>query len=182
MVNQGQIIGENLRALRNQRQLSLGQLAELCDVSKVVLSQIERGEANPTVNTIWKIAAGLKVPYTELLDNKREQNTVIRREDAIVQTALDGSYESRVYFRVSSDCSLDLFTVELCPGARYESQGHLPGSKEYLMVNKGQGRVLVEREEFALGAGDCLRFDGDKRHVYLNEGDEPLSCTSIVYY
>lgn len=105
-MNNNQIIGENLKRLRSDRRLSLSQLAEACDVSKVVLSQIERGEANPTVNTIWKIAAGLKVPYTELLDNKSKETTIIHRDEAIEQIALDGNYKSYIYLSVSHDCVL----------------------------------------------------------------------------
>ncbi|EQG75728.1 helix-turn-helix family protein [Clostridioides difficile DA00165] len=51
------VIAKNLNRLRNERNLSLGQLAELSGVSKVMLSQIEKGDSNPTVNTIWKIAS-----------------------------------------------------------------------------------------------------------------------------
>ncbi|HEK9068094.1 TPA: helix-turn-helix transcriptional regulator, partial [Clostridioides difficile] len=46
------VIAKNLNRLRNERNLSLGQLAELSGVSKVMLSQIEKGDSNPTVNTI----------------------------------------------------------------------------------------------------------------------------------
>jgi transcriptional regulator with XRE-family HTH domain len=50
------MIAENLKRLRLERNLSLGQLAELFDVSKVMISQIKKGDINPTINTIWKIA------------------------------------------------------------------------------------------------------------------------------
>ena len=65
-----QIIAENLRRLRTERNLSLGQLSTLSEVSKVMLSQIEKGETNPTINTVWKIANGLKVTYTMLLEQQ----------------------------------------------------------------------------------------------------------------
>ena len=48
----GEIIAFNLKRLRNEKNLTLGQLANMAGVSKVVLSQIEKGEANPTINTI----------------------------------------------------------------------------------------------------------------------------------
>lgn len=181
-MNNNQIIGENLKRLRSDRRLSLSQLAEACDVSKVVLSQIERGEANPTVNTIWKIAAGLKVPYTELLDNKSKETTIIHRDEAIEQIALDGNYKSYIYLSVSHDCVFDLFTIELQPGTKYESLGHLPGSKEYLLVNQGSAQVLIGEETYVLSEGDCFCFDGNKTHTYVNTGSSVLNCTSIVYY
>jgi transcriptional regulator with XRE-family HTH domain len=53
------VIAENLKRLRTTRHLSLGKLAELSGVSKVILSQIEKGDSNPTINTLWKIAGYL---------------------------------------------------------------------------------------------------------------------------
>ncbi|MDZ5034857.1 helix-turn-helix transcriptional regulator, partial [Clostridium perfringens] len=79
------IIAENLKALRTERNLSLGQLAELSDVSKVMISQIEKGDTNPTINTLWKIANGLKVPYTSLLEQKENDTCIISKKDIEAQ-------------------------------------------------------------------------------------------------
>ena len=65
------IVAENLRRLRESRRLSLDAAARLTGVSKSMLGQIERGEVNPTVSTMWKIAGGLKVNFTALF--RREQ-------------------------------------------------------------------------------------------------------------
>lgn len=84
----GQIIAYNLKRLREERKLSLGQLAEIAGVSKVILSHIEKGEANPTINTIWKIAGAFHLPYTSLLempestaDHIREKNKSELKEE-----------------------------------------------------------------------------------------------------
>ena len=61
------IIGNNLQQLRKEQGLSLDQLALKTGVSKAVLSQLENGKANPTINTIWKIATALHVTYSALL-------------------------------------------------------------------------------------------------------------------
>lgn len=64
----GKIIAFNLNKLRTERSLTLGQLAKLSGISKAILSDIEKGGSNPTINTIWKIANGLNVPYTRLME------------------------------------------------------------------------------------------------------------------
>ena len=61
----GKIIAFNLKRLRMERNLSQGQLAKEAGISKAMLSDIEKGGSNPTINTIWKIANGLNVPYTK---------------------------------------------------------------------------------------------------------------------
>lgn len=86
----GDVIAQNLRELRTERGLSLGKLAAQCDVSKVMLSQIERGDANPTINTLMKISTGLGVPYSTLLEQREPEATVVRRAQASVQPDNDG--------------------------------------------------------------------------------------------
>ncbi len=79
-MNLNNIIAGNLKRLRNERQLSLSKLSDICGVSKVMLGQIERGESNPTINTIWKIAGGLRVPYTSLIDEPIKNDILIKKK------------------------------------------------------------------------------------------------------
>ena len=61
------IIGANLRKIRNAAGLSLSKAADLTGVSKAMLGQIERGESSPTIATLWKIAKGFHLPLTALI-------------------------------------------------------------------------------------------------------------------
>lgn len=72
----GKCIGANLKQLRTERNLTLGQLSGLAGISKAMLSEMEKGMGNPTINTIWKIANGLKVPYTRLLEGSEPGPTL----------------------------------------------------------------------------------------------------------
>ena len=82
----GKIIAFNLKRLRMERNLSQGQLAKEAGISKAMLSDIEKGGSNPTINTIWKIANGLNVPYTKLMDGIDDEATVVQRKDTIEQS------------------------------------------------------------------------------------------------
>ena len=92
------IIAENLNRLRLERNMSLGQLAKCCEVSKVMLAQIEKGETNPTINTVWKIAKGLKVPYTALLEQHKPLTKIIRKIDTEVQSVDNQHYRIYCYY------------------------------------------------------------------------------------
>src|SRR5213075_2573730 len=61
------VVGGNLRRLRTKRGLSLERLAQLSGVSRAMLGQIELGQSAPTINVLWKIAAGLGVTFSALL-------------------------------------------------------------------------------------------------------------------
>ena len=87
----GRLIGENVKRLRRERNLTLGQLASLSGISKAMLSDMEKGDSNPTVNTLWKIANGLKVPYTRLLEETGGGATLVRRQEALPQAGENGA-------------------------------------------------------------------------------------------
>lgn len=60
-------LGDRIRAARQQQELSVGALAELSEVSRRMLTQIELGQANPSVATLDRIAAGLGTTFAALM-------------------------------------------------------------------------------------------------------------------
>ena len=65
MESMNKIVARNVKTLREKSNLSMDQLVRLSGVSKSMLAQIEKGEANPTISTLWKISNGLKVPFED---------------------------------------------------------------------------------------------------------------------
>ncbi|MBV7273841.1 helix-turn-helix transcriptional regulator [Clostridiaceae bacterium UIB06] len=176
------IIAENLKRLRNERNLSLSQLAELSDISKVMLSQIEKGETNPTINTIWKIAAGLNVPYTSLLEQQKQDAYVIKKSDIVSQLTDDGQYRLYCYYSNTPHRNFELFQMELDEGCKYTSVGHPEKSEEYLMVLEGQLTLEVNNETFILYADDTITFTASAKHIYFNSGKGILKTAIINFY
>ncbi|WP_432409405.1 helix-turn-helix domain-containing protein [Wukongibacter sp. M2B1] len=176
------IIGENLKRLRNERNLSLSQLAELSNISKVMLSQIEKGETNPTINTIWKIAAGLNIPYTSLLERQQQDAYVIKKSDIVSQITDDGQYRLYCYYSNTPHHNFELFQMELDEGCRYTSVGHPEKSEEYLMVLEGQLTLEINNETFILNADDTITFTASAKHVYFNSRKGILKAVIINFY
>lgn len=69
-------IGERLKEIRNTRHLTLDEAAELTGVSKPMLGQIERGQSSPTINVLWKISTGLKIPLSFFYRQPETEYTV----------------------------------------------------------------------------------------------------------
>jgi transcriptional regulator with XRE-family HTH domain len=63
-----QKVGENIRKIRKQKDLTQEQLAELAKIDPKSIIQIEAGKRNPTLRTIKKLALGLKVKLSEIID------------------------------------------------------------------------------------------------------------------
>lgn len=178
----GRIIAYNLKALRQERNLSLGQLAEASGISKAMLSDLEKGSGNPTINTIWKIANGLNVPYTKLMDGVERETTAVRRQDAAMQTGETDHYRVYCYFPSSPTRNFELFYVELDPHAANASIGHSDKAQEYLYVLQGELVLETEEAEHPLAAGDALVFDSSMDHTYVNRQGTMATFLVINYY
>jgi len=176
------IIGENLKRIRSEHDLSLGQLATMSGVSKMMLSQIEKGTSNPSINTVWKIADALQVPYTSLLEREEDGGTVISSKDIPAQ-ALDGNNGSlRCYYHHTQDRRFELFHMTIDAGGISVSQGHGERTDEYLMVTAGTLRITLDDGDHVLQIGDAISFHSNKTHTYRNEGSEELELVIINYY
>lgn len=178
----GLIIAENLKRLRTERNLSLGQLSELCDISKMMLSQIEKGDTNPTINTLWKIANGLKVPYTALLERQEHHTVVVTRQDVTAQIEQDGHYRIYCYYPNTPHRNFEMFQMEMDEGCSYTSIGHSEKSQEYVMVLEGEMTLTVDANAYTLHADDSLSFDASLTHVYANSGQGTMKAVITNYY
>lgn len=176
------IIAKNLNRLRNERNLSLGQLAELSGVSKVMLSQIEKGDSNPTVNTIWKIASGLNVPYTAILDQPQNETFIVSKADIDVQVSENEDYHLYCYYPNTPTRNFELFQMELEKGHSYTSVGHSEKSQEYIMILEGQLKLEANDCVYQLKENDSICFSAESVHTYHNQGEKTLKTVIINYY
>lgn len=76
------MVSENARRLREEKRLTLDEAARLTGVSRSMLAQIEKGDVNPTISMVWKIANGYKVSFTSLVEPARERPVLLRGDDA----------------------------------------------------------------------------------------------------
>ena len=83
-------VAENIKRIRKSKKLSMERTAELAGVSRSMLGQIERGEANPSVAILGKIASALKVPAEVLLENDDFQSLLLTPELSTKPQRLDG--------------------------------------------------------------------------------------------
>ena len=172
MDNMNQIVAQNLRRLREERGLSLDELARVSGVSKSMLAQVERGEGNPTISTLWKITNGMMVSFNELTARPNMPYEVVRLEE--LQPILEdgGRVKNYSIFPGDEDPRFAVYHMELDPGSRWSSEPHFRGTTEYITVYTGALQVRVGEKELTLGPGESLRFRADVPHAYQNPGEE----------
>lgn len=178
----GRIIGQNLNKLRTERSLTLGQLAKLSGISKAILSDIEKGGSNPTINTIWKIANGLNVPYTRLMELEEPDGTVVRKSDTAEQRDETGAYRVYCYFSTAQERNFELFYCELDAESANTSIPHSPKAQEYIYVIEGGLSIKTDAALYTLSEGDSLVFNSSVNHTYINNKNVMAKFMVINYY
>lgn len=176
----GQIIAYNLKRLREERKLSLGQLAELAGVSKVILSKIEKGDSNPTINTIWKITGAFHLPYTSLLEMPESTALHIRKKD--ISELTEDKYHIFPYYTKTADRNFELYQIEAEPGCEHASIGHSSNSFEYIMMMEGEMILETGGERYELVKDDALMFDASAAHTYRNPGTKTAKAALLIHY
>ena len=175
-------LGVNLRILRKKRAWTLDQVADSTGVSKAMLGQIERGESNPSVGTIWKIANGLKVSFSSLLSPPVQQVSIIKSNMIEALEENDGKYRVYPIFTFDPVRQWEYFKVELDPGCVYDSSSHGDEVEEYITITQGTLHITIQNERYELQAGDAIRFKAGSDHKYENITNEPTVCQMVIHY
>jgi len=176
----GKIIAYNLKRIRTERNLSLGQLADSAGVSKVMLSQLEKGDANPTINTIWKITGALNLPYTSLLELTETPAVHVKKSE--ISELVEGGYHIFSYYPKDQNRSFEMYQIQMDAGCIHFSIGHPTNSSEYILVTEGQAVLEVNGKEYHLDTEDALYFDASVEHCYRNDTDHVTKMSLLIYY
>lgn len=174
------IIAENLKRLRQEQNLSLGQLAEKAGVSKVMLSQLEKGNANPTINTVWKITGALGVPYTQLLDQPQVKTLHVKKRH--IHELCEDGYHIFSYYPKNGERPFELYEIEMDPHCEHPSIGHSSNSSEYILVVEGTLTMILNGEVYTLDRDDGFCFDASVPHTYFNDSEKQAKAVLLIYY
>ncbi len=174
-------VARNIKNIREQKKITLESAAKLTGVSRSMLAQIEKGEANPTISVLWKIANGYKVSFTSLV-NSGDASLVIKAEEVVPLIEDDGRYINRPAFPFQEDKQFETYHIEIKEHGFLQAQPHLEGATEFITVFDGEVEIAVDHEIFQLKKGDSLRFEADVPHSYKNTGSTTVYLSMIIYY
>lgn len=176
------IIAGNIKQLREEKKLSLEKAADMTGVSKSMLGQIERGESSPTINTIWKIATGLKVSFTSLITSPQDDAMVVHKSEVNPLIEDDGRYRVYPVFPYDDGRRFEMYIVEIEPGGRLSTDTHGERTHEFITVTDGELTMLTNDKEYIVGPGDSIMFRADKRHTYHNPGTVLTRLSMVIHY
>lgn len=168
--------------------MTLTALAEQAGVAKSTVSLIERGQGNPSIETVWALASALGVPFSSLFHNEppADDMSVVRESEAAVvgvaQAGLetDGMIVRHLLTRTDGEL-IEIYTILLAAGAVRNASAHVNGLFEHITVAEGIVEISTESFSEILRQGDLISFRSDRPHTYrVIEG--PVRLVSVHEY
>src|SRR6266571_56532 len=161
-----------LKHLRTDRGWSLEALESASGVSRSMLSQIERGKANPTLAVTFRIARAFGMSIGELVEapGATTQVEVIRAEDRSYHYRSDRDCRIRTLSPLNLEKDVEFYEVQLKEGGALRSAAHFAGTREFLTVQTGKIRVKSGNDTEELNRGDSASYRADVPHAIVNIG------------
>ncbi len=168
----GSHLCRRLKQLRAGRGWSLDALAAASGVSRSMLSQVERGQANPTLAVTFRIARAFGMSVGELVETPGATTLVevIRADDRSYHYRSDRDCRIRTLSPLNLEKDVEFYEVKLKEGGALRSAAHFAGTREFLTVQKGKIRVKSGNDAEELNRGDSASYRADVPHAIVNIG------------
>jgi len=177
-------IGPRLQACRKAQGLTLAALAAKSGISRSMLSEIERGSANPTYGTLWHLTRALGIDFGGLLAGAREAPAT--RIDVQPQNltptirSADGSCTLQILSPVAMVSLVEWYLLTFEPGGSLVSAPHGAGTIEHLHCTEGRIVVRSAGAEMVVRAGETARYAADVPHALVSTGSKGAKAFLVV--
>ncbi|WP_344863683.1 XRE family transcriptional regulator [Planomonospora alba] len=162
-------VGQRIRRLRQERGISLSELARRAGVGKATLSGLENGTRNPTLETLWAVTAQLGVPLAAAVGT----GPVVR--GTAVQGVLLQVFEEEA-------ATFELYRLVVPAGSAQTSPAHHEGVTEHLTVFSGVLRAGPADAPLLAGPGEHISWRSDVPHTYTALGDQDVHAGLLIRY
>ncbi len=181
-------VGEKIKALREQKGLSLKELADLTGFSTALLSQMENHLVSPSLGTIIKMARALSVRVGDFLgETEGEPYAIVRKEERKKVSRFaskDGvkygySYESLGFEK--KDRHMEPFIVTLEPATVKTAKTSVHEGEEFIFVLEGEMEVILGNHTDILYSGDSIYYDSTIPHRVQCHQDKITRILAVLY-
>ena len=161
-------VGQRLRTLRNEHDLSIRALAEQSGLNVNTLSLIENGKTSPSVSTLQLIAQALQVPITAFFETTAPKNHIayVKAEQRVSAAFSHGRLAD--LGAGMAERVMEPFVIMLAPNAGSGQTPIVHTGHEFVFCLKGRLLYTLEDQSYLLAAGDSLLFEAHLPHRWQN--------------
>jgi len=173
-------VGGNIRGLRQDRALTLTELAEQAGISVRTLVEIEGGRANASLATLGGLADALGVDFGRLIQGGESRpSRIVHIADAAVLWSDGLGSEARHLLISREPQSVELLQWLLKPGGSYEAQPDPDGTDILLSVSSGALTLTAEDHVSQLTAGTAGHIVSSTGYTLANTGQADAVFTLV---
>lgn len=184
-------IGVNLKRIRKSKGMSLDIVAEQTGVSKSMLAQIEKGNANPSIGVLGKIVSGLRLDFNDLIETPPLDSFIVRVNEMIPTKEMLGNYKVWTCFPIEDNHMVEIYRIDIEPDGVYTSGSHGEKTREYInyvseipaMAEEFVPSMLVEKLKelnAMLGIPACLREVGVTEDAFDAMAEDAMKSGNIL--
>ena len=174
-------IALGIKKRREHLGLSANELAERSDVSRAMVSKIERLDVSPTAALLGRLCNGLGITLSSLIASAEQAvgPPIARATEQPVWRDPDTGLSRTMLSPLNTGSKMELIQVELPSGAevKYDTLRE-PHYDQHVWVLQGKLTLTFGDESFELSVGDCIRSRFDVPHAFANQGRGP--CRYLV--
>ncbi|OMH34468.1 helix-turn-helix domain-containing protein [Tersicoccus sp. Bi-70] len=156
------LVGDRIRTLRTEQGLSVVGLAERSGVSRRMLTQVELGQANPSLSTVDKIAGALGTSFATLVGVQDRPAP----DGVEVWSTTAGSWAYLVNAVETPEATVELWTWHLVRGDSYGTGPAVGAPPSMVHVSSGEVRVRAGDAELRIGERHSARLDADQDRAF----------------
>jgi transcriptional regulator with XRE-family HTH domain len=171
-------VGSRIRALREQRRLSLRAIARRCNLSINAISRIERGESSPTLTSLHQLALALEVPITDFFEDEADQVIVFIKHNQRPRSRSSGIIMENLGNGLPNQ-QIEPFLVTIEPGAGSATSPITHPGEEFVHCLEGEVTYQISDQVYTLQSGDSLLFEATQPHCFHNTTDQPAHMMLI---
>jgi len=180
-------IGPVIQRLRKRQGLTLEQLEAASGVSKSMLSQIERGQANPTFAVLWSLTRAMKIEFADLLDTGAHPGgdnaiDIVSVAHTPEIRSADGACRLRILSPPQRAGETEWYELEIAPAGTLDSAPHAPGAVEHLTALSAGLQVTSAGVTHTLKPGETARYAADVAHRISNVSRRPAKGLMVLLY
>lgn len=179
-------IGPRLQAYRKELNLTLAELAAMSGVSRSMLSEIERGNANPTYGTLWHLTRALKIDLNSLIGGASEERgggSIIDLQPGNLTPTIrsaDGSCTLQILSPANMVSLIEWYLLSFEAEGELASEPHGAGTIEHLHCTTGEIIVRSASNTMIVRAGETARYAADVPHSLKSVGPVGAGAFLVV--
>ena len=164
------LVGPRLRKVREQRGVTLTEVAEATGISKSTLSRLENGQRRPSLELLLPLAQTYRVPIDDLVGAPEVGDPRIRLKPRRVN--------GRTVLPLTRPGGVQAWKIVI-PRTQSEPQPRTHDGFEWLYVLAGRMRLVLGDQDLVLGVGEAAEFDTQVPHWFGSTGEGPAEVLSI---